>query len=33
MIPPYALTRAPLGAKLADRRSRIRCFLRNPGAC
>mgnify|MGYP001036894312 FL=1 len=25
--PPYALTRAPEGAALADRQSRIRCAL------
>ena len=29
--PPYALTRAPQGAKLADRQSRIRSFLDHPG--
>ena len=28
--PPYALTRAPQGAALADRRSRIRCALSRP---
>ena len=28
--PPYALTRAPQGAVLADRQSRIRCTLGEP---
>jgi len=28
--PPYALTRAPQGAALADRQSRLRCALDRP---